>query len=69
MEPVFLCMTESWLPVPYLGDFSFCVVKVFDSCSISLSGPMTGTWQALLAHSTLAYLPVFLEFLCCGRGA
>lgn len=54
VEPVLLHMTESWLPVPYLGDFLFRVVKIFDSCSISLSGPMTRTWQALPAHSTLA---------------
>lgn len=65
MEPV-LCMTGSWLHVPHLGDFLFRVVKIFDSCSISLSGPMIGTWQALLAHCTLAFLTVFLDSFAVG---
>ena len=45
MDPV-VCTTESWLPLPYRGGVLFHVVKIFDSCSVSLGGPMTGTWQA-----------------------
>lgn len=39
MKPVLLCVTESWLLIPYLGDFLLHAVKVFGSCYIRLGAP------------------------------
>lgn len=61
-KPVLLCMTKGCLLNPYLGDFLLQAVnKILHSCYIRLSALVTGTWQALLADSILAFLPVLWE--------